>query len=222
MTRPSTARASRCVQIIGMLICTAASLGTARVTSAQRALGVADLAGRVSPALEPRIRVLADSAAAARLPVSPLIDKALEGASKHAPDDRIVAVVHSVLAGLRVARGALGPGASDAELAAGVVVLRAGVPADALTDARRRLPGRSLTVPLSVLGSLVAAGVAPTTATSAVVAQATRASDPEMLAFGREVERSIAAGMPASGAVTNALEGPTAVGGQPHAARPKP
>lgn len=222
MSKPSTARSSRRVQIFGMLLCATASLAGARVASAQRPLGVTDLAGRVSPTLEPRIRLLADSATAARLPVSPLIDKALEGASKHAPDDRIVAVVHSVLASLRVARGALGPAASDAELAAGVVVLRAGVPADALTDARRRLPGRPLTVPLSVLGSLVAAGVAPAAATSAVVAQATRASDPEMLAFGREVERSIAAGMPASGAVSTALEGPTPLGGQPHTVRPKP
>jgi len=195
----------------------------ARPAHAQEALRVTDLDGRVSPALAARVRVLTDSAGAARLPVSPLVDKALEGASKHAPDERIVAAVQSVLSSLRVARAALGPGASDPELVAGMVVLRAGVPSDALADARRRLPHRSLAVPLSVLGSLVAAGVPATAAENAVVAQAARSDDAAMLAFGRNVERSIASGVSptmAASDVPTSLHGAGAPGGA--TPRPKP
>ena len=195
----------------------------ARPVHAQEALRVSDLDGRVSPALATRIRALTDSAGAARLPVSPLVDKALEGASKHAPDERIVAAVQSVLSSLRAARAALGPGASDPELVAGMVVLRAGVPSDALADARRRLPHRSLAVPLSVLGSLVAAGVPATAAENAVVAQAGRSDDAAMLAFGRNVERSIASGVSATTAVSDvptSLHGTGAPGGA--TPRPKP
>lgn len=166
------------------------------------------------------MRVFVDSATAAGLPASPLIDKALEGTSKHASDDRIVAVVQSVLTSLRTARRALGANASDAELTSAVVVLRAGVTPDALANARRQLPGRSLAVPLSVLGSLVAAGVPVTTAESAVVARARQDDDAAMLAFGRSVARSIAAGMTPYMAPPM-VSGPTPVGA-PISPRPKP
>lgn len=203
----------------------AATTASTRTASAQHQLGIADLNGRVSAALEARIQMLADSAAVAHLPASSLIDKALEGASKGAPDARIVSAVHVVLTNLAIARHALGSKASDPELVAGAAVLRAGVSAAALADARRRLPHRSLTVPLSVLGSLVAAGVPSTDALGAVVARASRADDASMLAFGREVERSIAAGVPAYTVVSAAAGGAVGLGGssasQP-GTRPKP
>lgn len=202
------------------------TLGAAHVAHAQRALTVADLDGRVSPALASRIRVLADSAQAARVPASPLIDKALEGASKHASDDRIAAAAQSVLSALRTARTALGAGASDPELVAGMVVLRAGVAPDALADARRRLPHRSLAVPLSVLGSLVAAGIPAAQAEDAVVAQAGRNDDAAMLAFGRNVERSIASGVSAPTALgVDLTSAPTSLHGSsggPTGAHTKP
>lgn len=200
------------------------AVGMVQSAHAQKPLTVTDLDGRVSPALASRVRVLADSAVAARLPVSPLVDKTLEGASKHASDDRIAAAVHSVLAGLRTARTALGAGASDQELVAGMVVLRAGVTPNALADARRRLPHRSLAVPLSVLGSLVAAGIPAAQAEDAVVAEASRSDDASMLAFGRSVERSIASGVSASSALsgTNAQSAPTSLHDPSAGAHPKP
>jgi hypothetical protein len=207
---------------IAVLMCITSSLAGSHIAIAQRVLDVADLDGRVAPALAVRIRILADSATAVRLPVAPLIDKALEGASKRAPDDRIVAAVRSVLVNLRVARHSLGDSATDAELAAGVAVLRAGVSPDALAEARRKIPRRSLTVSLSVLGSLVAAGVPPSTAAKAITAQANRTDDAGMLVFGRDIERSIASGVPAYSAVagaTGGMPGPTP--GKP-APRPKP
>lgn len=190
------------------LIAAALVVASARTARAQRPLGVGDLHGRVSASLEARLRALADSATVAHLPVAPLVDKALEGASKHAPDDRIVSAVHTVFTNLGIARHVLGD-ASDAELAAGAAALRAGVAPDALADARQRLARRSLTVPLSVLGSLVAAGVPPTDALHAVIDRAAHADDATMLAFGREIERSIAAGVPAPSAISVATGGTT-------------
>src|SRR5574341_1439766 len=56
-----------------------------------------------------RVAAIIDSARASGLPIEPLVDKALEGASKGAPGDRIVTAVRNLAVGLGAAREALGP-----------------------------------------------------------------------------------------------------------------
>lgn len=154
------------------------------------------LARRLDADTRARVAVIIDSARAAGLPVEPLVDKALEGASKRASGNRIVVAVRNLAAELRAAREALGPASSDGELDAGASALHVGVlPADLsrLRAARRQ---QELTVPLAVLSDLVARGVPADTAAAFVLELAAIARDAEFVAFQRDVDRDIALGAP--------------------------
>ncbi|HET7249697.1 MAG TPA: hypothetical protein VFI79_07615 [Gemmatimonadales bacterium] len=138
------------------------------------------------------VGALMDSARAAGLPVEPLVQRALEGAAKHAEPDRIVAAVRRLAGELGVARAALGRESSPVELDAGASALRAGVRPEDLTLLRQRRT-QSLTVALAALTDLVVGGVPPDSAASAVLALA-RARDDQIADFRRAVERDIALG----------------------------
>lgn len=199
-----------------------------RDTRAQQTVSLSQLDSRVPQALRQRVGIIADSAVAAGLPVGPLVDKTLEGVSKHADESRIVAAVHTMLVDLRIARRALGASASEDELTAGVAALRAGVPPSALTGLRRSLPRRTITVPLSVLAALVTDGAPPALATTAVVDNAARGDDRHLLDFGRTVARSLAGGVPAQTALATFVTpagietGVQALSKPPTGAPPKP
>ncbi|HKC48949.1 MAG TPA: hypothetical protein VKB63_15205 [Gemmatimonadales bacterium] len=134
-----------------------------------------------------------DSARTAGLPVEPLVQRALEGAAKHAEPDRIVAAVRRLTGELGLARAALGRESSPAELDAGASALRAGVRVEDLTLLRQRR-AHTLTVALAALTDLVVGGVPPDSAASAVLALASRARDDQIADFRRAVERDIALG----------------------------
>jgi hypothetical protein len=136
---------------------------------------------------------LVDSARAARLPSEPLVDKALEGASKHAPGARIAEAVRALLVDLGRARGALG-GGSEAELTAGAAALRAGVAPDVLAELRRARGAAALSVPLATLADLVSRGV-PALAARGV-------SDAGYVELRRVVESDIGAGVPPAAAAS--------------------
>src|SRR5256886_1078131 len=112
---------------------------------------------RGDAAPRPTVAALVDSARAALLPTEPLIQRALEGATKRASGDVIVAAVRRLAVDLGHARDALGSTTSPAELTAGAAALRAGASQGTLADLRhaRREP---LTLPLAVLADLVASG----------------------------------------------------------------
>lgn len=152
------------------------------------------LARRLDSTTQAQVAAVIDSARGAGLPLEPLVDRALEGASKGASGQRIVAAVRKLAADLAAARRALG-GGSAAELEAGASALRAGVAADALARLRESRPRQSLTVPLAVLADLVARGVTADSASVFVLAIA-NASDEQLVAFQRSVERDIALGAP--------------------------
>lgn len=142
-----------------------------------------------------------------------LIDRALEGAAKHADPPHIIAAVQRLAAELATARSALGPSSTPPELDAGASALRAGVrPAD-LTLLRERR-NQSLTVALAAMTDLVAGGVPVDSATTAVLALAPAARDDQLVEFRRAVERDIALGVPPGAAATvrvnAALHGATA------------
>jgi hypothetical protein len=136
-----------------------------------------------------------DSARAVGLPSEPLIQRALEGATKGAPGPRIVTAVRRLATDLGTARTALGTRATAPELEAGVAALRAGASPEVLTSVRdaRRPP---LTMALAVLADLVASGVPIDSAAAVVLALAPTARDADLVEFRKAVERDISLGAP--------------------------
>lgn len=102
---------------------------------------------------------LASSLAAEGVPEEPLYQKALEGAAKRVPPERIVPAVRDYALRLSEARRVLGPDASGPLLVAGADALQRGVSREAL----RSLPADRPRSPLAVLAlaELVETGVPP-------------------------------------------------------------
>jgi hypothetical protein len=152
------------------------------------------LVGRLTEEARAQVDAILAAARARGLPAEPLVDRALEGAAKGAPSERIVTALNRLLEELRLTRQAFGDAASAAELTAGASALRAGAtPAD-LARLRLLRPRQPLTIPAAVLADLVAAGVAADTGIAAVLALASNAGDADYIAFRRNVERDIALG----------------------------
>lgn len=155
--------------------------------------------------LDPETRALVvsvvDSARTVGLPSEPLIQRALEGATKGAAGPRIVAAVRRLATDLGTARTALGPRTSAPELEAGVAALRAGASPEVLTRLRdaRRPP---LTMALAVLADLVTSGVPVDSASTVVLALAPNARDADLVEFRRAVERDISLGAPPGAAAS--------------------
>jgi len=158
---------------------------------------------RLDAATRPAVAALVDSAGRALLPTEPLVQRALEGATKRASGELIVAAVRRFAVELGHARDAFGSTASPAELSAGAAALRAGASPTVLARLRqaRREP---LTMPLAVLADLVASGVPVDSAAAAVLALAARARDADLVEFRRAVERDIALGAPPAAATAAA------------------
>ncbi len=167
-------------------LCCAAHVGAAQD---------ARLRGALDPETLARVTPLVDSARAESLPTDPLVGVALEGAQRRAASARIVSAVRDYLDALRGARGALGDGASTAEIVSGAGVLLAGVPSPQLKALRAARPNRSLTMALVVLADLVARGVPRDTAGRAITAAVrANARDEDFTALRRFVEQDIVAG----------------------------
>jgi hypothetical protein len=140
------------------------------------------------------IRTL-DSAQTRGLPIEPLVDKALEGATKHAAGPRIEAAVSMLMQRLEVARSALAPNPGPRDIAAGADALAYGATREALATMRAIRPNESVAVPLGVLTQLVASGV-PVARATRVVADLLRrgAKDEQLIALNNDVRSFIAAG----------------------------
>ena len=161
----------------------------------------ARLDGRLDADTRQAVQRVIDAARRDGLPTEPLVSKALEGATKHAPGPRIVAVVQTLAGALRDARAALGAGATESEIVAGAGALQAGMRPAALTRLRAARPNRPLTMPLGVLADLVARGVPADTASAAVLALSQGgATDTDFIVLRRDVERDIVAGAPPAAA----------------------
>lgn len=169
------------------------------------------IASAQDPRLEYRLDVptrvaieqLIDSVRLAGLPTEPLASKALEGASKGAAGDRILAAVRRLAGQLALSRGALGAGATDAEVEAGAAALTAGAGPPDLQRLRAARPRQSLVVPLGALADLVARGVPVDSARRVVVVLAAEhLRDEDFVTFRRNVERDIALGAPPAAAAS--------------------
>ena len=163
------------------------------------ALGLLLRPPAAAAAQDPRLEARLDSATRARveaalasardegLPTEPLVQKALEGASKGAPGPRIVDAVGTVLADLRRAREALGVAAEEDELVAAAAALRAGATPTMIGEMRRVAPHGAVAVPLAVFTDLVAGGMGADAAWRSVAELARKGGDDE--AFLRLRER---------------------------------
>lgn len=150
------------------------ALATAAAPLAAQRPAMARLAERLDPATAALVTRVVDSAAASGLPAGPLVNKALEGASKGAAPDRILVAVRTLAVDLRSARAALGSGATEAELVAGVGALRAGAEGDVLARVKRARGASSALLPLAVLTDLVAQGIPVDRAATVILALAER------------------------------------------------
>lgn len=171
-------------------------VGTALIVAASSAGAQrAPLAERLDAETARTVTRLADSLRAAGLPDGPIVDLALEGASRRASSDRIIAAVREYAALLGEARVALGAAASADEIASGAATLVAGVAPSFLGDYRAARPRESLSVPLVVLADLVARGV-PAEAAASAVGGALRdgAGDEEFARLRQSIERDIRSG----------------------------
>src|SRR2546430_6695146 len=133
---------------------------------------------RLDPDTRVAVAAVVDSAHGVGLPVEPIIQRALEGATKGASGARIVAAVRRLAVDLGTARSALGTSASAPELEAAVAALRAGATPEVLVHLRDVRPPPP-TMALSVLADLVASGVPADSAAAAVPPPAPTPRDPE-------------------------------------------
>jgi hypothetical protein len=136
------------------------------------------LEARLDSTTRARVEAALASARAEGLPTEPLVQKALEGASKGAPGPRIVDAVATVLADLHRAREALGLAAAD-ELVAAAAALRAGATPSMIGEMRRVAPHGAVAVPLAVFTDLVAGGMGTDAAWRSVAELARKGGDDE-------------------------------------------
>ncbi len=166
----------------------------------------ARLAAQLDAETRSRVNLVIERARAASLPIEPIVDKALEGARKRAPNARIIDAVTTLAARLDSSRVAMGSASTEAELVAAASALQAGVGIDVLTRLRRERSGRSLAVPLVVLGDLVTRGVPRDTASALILLVAREGlGDETLLAIQRDVQRDVRDGAhPATAAAIRA------------------
>jgi hypothetical protein len=161
----------------------------------------ARMRARLDPATAASVQALVDEAAAKGLPTHALFLTALEGAARGADPARILTVVRTQISALRIARTALSVHATEAELIAGASAVRAGVSGDSLGRLHVSR-GRSLVVPLVVMGDLIARGIPPAMASGALIATTQwQVPDKVLLRFREAVAEDIRAGASPSDAI---------------------
>ena len=148
----------------------------------------------LAPTVFDDLSTLAASVETSGIPEEPLFAKALEGAAKRVPQDRLVPAVREYAARLGQAREALGPDANVPLLVAGADAIQRGVS----TTTLRSLPTDRPRSPMAllVLAELVESGV-PVDRALAVVreAMAQRARDDRMLDVSARVRMLIRQGV---------------------------
>jgi hypothetical protein len=181
----------------------------------------ARLAGRLDAGTLTRVEQLIDSARAAGLPTEPLVQKALEGASKRATGERILQAVRALSSQFAIARSALGPRTGETELSAAAGALQVGATPEMLEALREPRPEGALTVPLITLADLIARGVPADSAFAAIhLLVAAGATDMQLGEVRRRIETDIAAGAPPALAAMVRARATVPTGARPAGARP--
>jgi hypothetical protein len=147
-----------------------------------------------------------DAARADRLPVEPLVQRAIEGARRGIEVPRVLAAVKSLAERLRVARTALGANSTDAELVAGASLLSLDVGPAVLSELRSRTTERDVSLPLIVLTDIIERGVPRDTATAVIMSLgAARVADADYHLLRQSILLDIGSGTsPAAAAAVRA------------------
>jgi hypothetical protein len=163
---------------------------------------------RFDPDVRGAIQAIVDSAGRDGLPSEPLIQRALEGASKGAQNERIVAAVSGLAHRLGTARDVLGARADEAELVAAADALYLGIAPATLEGLKSARPKQPVTVPLLVLADLSQRGV-PGDTLVRIVVELTQAGagDASFTELRRLVEQDIRSGAPPGVAAATRAEG---------------
>lgn len=181
------------------------------------------LAARLDGASAQAVEALVDRARADSLPTEPLVQRALEGATKGAPGPRIVAAVEALLGRLRVSRDLIGASSNAAELVAAAGALQAGVDTAAIAAIRSGSGDRSLTVRLAVLADLIGRGVPGRKASSVILDWSRRGTgDRAFLDLRRGVEAAILSGSPPEAAMAAGVRAVSPLPGAPDPRVSKP
>lgn len=153
---------------------------------------------------------IVEDAGATGLPAGPVVGKALEGAAKGVPPDRVVSAVSAYADRLREAAGLLPEGVPPDGLVAGADALRRGADPEAVREVAGRAGGATPEA-LVVLGDLTEAGVPADRAVEVVTEALARGRRGQaLLAMPAAVRRLTRQGTPpgrAARAVAMALAG---------------
>lgn len=164
-------------------------------------------------ALDPRLRARLDAptqaavareidaARADRLPPEPLVQKALEGATKGAPGPRIAEAVKALGSRMRTARSVVGTSATPEELVAGAAALYVGVKPETLSRLRADRGGDTVETVYAALAYLVQRGV-PVGASEGILRSMlrARADNLDFVSLQRLVELDVRSGTPVADA----------------------
>ena len=183
----------------------------------------ARLDGRVSPEVQRAVQAIAADAAAHGLPVDPLVQKAIEGAAKGVPGDRVIAAVRALagrlgesMAAVREA-GVPAPGGDVVE--GGADALNAGFNRRQVSDlVRVSQPPHDPALTLRVAATLAALGVPTKQAVQLVlgIISANR-SQGDLLGLPGQVQAGVARGATAAQAAAGLAR---AAGGVPPGRNP--
>ena len=160
----------------------------------------AQLDGRVSPEVQRAVRGIAADAAARGLPVDPLVQKAIEGAAKGVPADRVIAAVRTLAGRLGEAREAVRAGGVAAPsgdvVEGGADALNAGISPRQVSDlVRVSQPPQDPALTLRVAATLAALGVPPKQALELVQGMISAGRSPsDLLGLPGQVQAGVARG----------------------------
>jgi len=160
----------------------------------------AQLDGRVSPEVQRAVRGIAADAAARGLPVDPLVQKAIEGAAKGVPADRVIAAVRTLAGRLGEAREAVRAGGVAAPsgdvVEGGADALNAGISPRQVSDlVRVSQPPQDPALTLRVAATLAALGVPPKQALELVLGMISAGRSPsDLLGLPGQVQAGVARG----------------------------
>jgi hypothetical protein len=157
----------------------------------------ARLSARLDAGTASAVEQIAQSARERGLPVEPLIQKALQGASKQASGDRIVQAVRSLYNRLDAARQIVGEG-SESDLVSAAAALEAGATTTSLERLRAaRREGEPMAPACLTLAFLVSKGVEPDRAADVLGdLLVARARDADFLMLQRLIDADVRAGAP--------------------------
>ena len=195
--------ASRHVRLLFALALLAPSAGAQRASSEAGSQLTANFDG----ASARTIQQLVDSLAATGVPSQILIDKAVEGARKGAPPERVLSVIRSYAGHIRTAQTILGSGMRNDVYQAAANALLAGVSVKVLHDLHALRPPPKLVLPLVVVTDLTLRGVPEDSAAVYVTRLlAADARDSDLAELQQSVAQGIIAGTRPAVAASSAAQ----------------